>query len=80
MEANNEGISIIVQELGTLDGLTAFVILYVAILVFQTLDNFISVYMCGKVEMYMDRDLRDAAFSHLQTLSLRPASQPVFLR
>ncbi len=54
---------------GTLDGLTAFVILYVAILVFQTLDNFISVYMCGKVEMYMDRDLRDAAFSHLQTLS-----------
>ena len=54
---------------GTLEGLSTFVILYVLILVFQTLDNFISVYMCGKVEMYMDRDLRDAAFSHLQTLS-----------
>ena len=54
---------------GTLEGLGTFVILYVLILVFQTLDNFISVYMCGKVEMYMDRDLRDAAFSHLQTLS-----------
>ncbi len=54
---------------GTLQGLTTFVILYMAILVFQTVDNFISVYMCGKVEMYMDRDLRDAAFSHLQTLS-----------
>ena len=53
----------------TLEGLTTFVILYVAILVFQTVDNFVSVYWCGKVEMYMDRDLRDAAFSHLQTLS-----------
>ncbi len=53
----------------TLSGLTTFIILYVVLLVFQTLDNFISVYMCGKVEMYMDRDLRDAAFSHLQTLS-----------
>lgn len=53
----------------TLEGLTAFVILYVVILVLQVIDNFISVYMCGKVEMSMDRDLRDAAFSHLQTLS-----------
>lgn len=54
---------------GTLQGLSTFVILYVSILVFQTIDNFISVYWCGKVEMNMDRDLRDAAFSHLQTLS-----------
>ncbi|MBQ3798550.1 MAG: ABC transporter ATP-binding protein [Butyrivibrio sp.] len=54
---------------GTLQGLSIFVILYVSILVFQTIDNFISVYWCGKVEMNMDRDLRDAAFSHLQTLS-----------
>lgn len=53
----------------TLEGLTAFVILYVVILVMQTIDNFVSVYMCGKVEMSVDRDLRDAAFSHLQTLS-----------
>ena len=54
---------------GTLKGLGTFIVLYVAVLVFQTLDNFISVYMCGKVEMNTDRDLRDAAFSHLQTLS-----------
>ena len=54
---------------GTLNGLTTFVILYISILVFQTVDNFVSVYWCGKVEMNMDRDLRDAAFSHLQTLS-----------
>lgn len=54
---------------GTLEGLTAFIVLYVVILVLQTIDNFISVYMCGKVEMSVDRDLRDEAFSHLQTLS-----------
>ena len=54
---------------GSLKGLTTFIILYVSILVFQTIDNFVSVYWCGKVEMNMDRDLRDAAFSHLQTLS-----------
>lgn len=53
----------------TLDGLTAFVILYVVILVLQVIDNFICCYLCGKVEMSVDRDLRDAAFSHLQTLS-----------
>ncbi|MBR4667339.1 MAG: ABC transporter ATP-binding protein [Butyrivibrio sp.] len=53
----------------TLEGLTAFIILYVVILVMQTIDNFVSVYMCGKVEMSVDRDLRDEAFSHLQTLS-----------
>ena len=53
----------------TLDGLGVFVVLYVFILVMQTIDNFVSVYMCGKVEVSVDRDLRDAAFSHLQTLS-----------
>ena len=53
----------------TLEGLTAFIILYVAVLVFQVVDNFISAYMCGQIELSMDRDLRNAAFSHLQTLS-----------
>lgn len=54
---------------GTLKGLWVFIALYVWILVLQVIDNFICVYMCGKVEMSMDRDLRDASFSHLQTLS-----------
>ncbi len=53
----------------TLEGLTAFIILYVVVLVFQVVDNFISAYMCGQIELSMDRDLRNAAFSHLQTLS-----------
>ncbi len=53
----------------TLEGLTAFIIIYVVVLVFQVVDNFISAYMCGQIELSMDRDLRNAAFSHLQTLS-----------
>ena len=53
----------------TLEGLTLFVILYVVVLVIQVIDNFICCYMCGQVELSVDRDLRNAAFSHLQTLS-----------
>ena len=53
----------------TLNGLTVFVILYLVTLLFQVFDNFICTYMCGKVEMCMNRDLRNASFNHLQTLS-----------
>ncbi|WP_029231021.1 ABC transporter ATP-binding protein [Butyrivibrio sp. VCB2006] len=53
----------------TLEGLTVFIILYVIVLVLQVIDNFICTYICGQIEMSVDRDLRNAAFSHLQTLS-----------
>ena len=53
----------------TLEGLAPFILLYVGILVFQVADNFMTAYLCGKVEMSVDRDLRNAAFDHLQTLS-----------
>lgn len=53
----------------TLDGLLIFIILYVVVLVIQVVDNFICCYMCGQVELSVDRDLRNEAFSHLQTLS-----------
>ncbi len=53
----------------TLEGLTTFIILYVFVLVLQVIDNFICTYICGQVELSVDRDLRNAAFSHLQTLS-----------
>ncbi len=53
----------------TLQGLPVFIALYVGILLFQVLDNYISTYWCGKVEMSVDRDLRNASFNHLQTLS-----------
>ncbi len=54
----------------TLKGIGVFVLLYVAILLFQVADNFICCYMCGQVELSVDRDLRNAAFNHLQELSL----------
>ncbi|WP_026517034.1 ABC transporter ATP-binding protein [Butyrivibrio sp. MC2021] len=54
----------------TLKGLGVFIILYVIILVLQVIDNFVCCYMCGQVELSVDRDLRNAAFNHLQELSL----------
>lgn len=54
---------------GTLDGLTVFIIIYLVILLLQVIDNYAATYMCGQVEMSMDRDLRNASFNHLQELS-----------
>ncbi len=53
----------------TLEGFGWFVLAYGVILVLQVIDNFVSTYQCGRIEMMVDRDLRNAAFHHLQTLS-----------
>lgn len=53
----------------TLDTLTVFVLLYLLILIIQVFVNFISTYLAGKIEMSVDRDLRNASFNHLQELS-----------
>ena len=53
----------------TVDGMVRFVALYLGLMVLQELDNFYCLYQCGKVELAIDRDLRGAAFDHLQTLS-----------
>ena len=53
----------------TLQGLGFFCVLFVVLLVLQSIDNYISTYLGGQVEMGIDRDLRNAAFNHLQTLS-----------
>lgn len=55
--------------LKTLDTLKPFVILYIVILVAQVIMNFVSTYLAGKIEMSVDRDLRNASFDHLQELS-----------
>lgn len=55
--------------LKTLDTLGIFVLLYLLILVIQVVVNFISTYLAGKIEMSVDRDLRNASFNHLQELS-----------
>ena len=53
----------------TTDVLGIFIALYVAVLAVQVAANFAATYFAGKTEMYVDRDLRKAAFDHLQTLS-----------
>ena len=54
---------------GTLEGLPLFIGLFLAILAFQCVINYRSMLDSGRVEMSMNRDLRQAAFDHLQTLS-----------
>lgn len=53
----------------TLDTIPQFILLYLAVLLVQVATNFTSTYFSGKVEMTVDRDLRNAAFNHLQELS-----------
>jgi ATP-binding cassette subfamily B protein len=53
----------------TLRGIQWFVALYLILLFGQGVINYVSSVSCGKVEMMLDRDLRNDAFSHLQTLS-----------
>ena len=55
---------------GTMDTLPLFVISYLVILAAQVVMNYISISQCGAIEMYVDRDLRNASFSHLQEFSL----------
>ena len=54
---------------GTLKGIHVFTIFYVGLLAVQTIGNYVSLFWCGKIEMNVDRDLRNASFNHLQTLS-----------
>ncbi len=55
--------------LGVLDTLGIFVALYVLVLLFQIAVNFTSTYIGSCIETWVNRDLRQTAFNHLQTLS-----------
>lgn len=54
----------------TLDTIPVFIVLYLVITIAQCIVNYFSVMCCSKMELYMDRDLRNEAFSHLQQVSL----------
>ena len=54
---------------GTMDTLPLFLILYIAVILLSAVMNYIADIYGMKIEVGMDRDLRNAAFSHLQTLS-----------
>lgn len=53
----------------TLDTLPVFLIIYVAAIVFAGVLNYISCSYAMRTEVSVNRDLRNAAFNHLQTLS-----------
>lgn len=53
----------------TLDTLPLFIIIYVAVIIFTGIVNYVSCALAMKVEVSINRDLRNAAFSHLQKLS-----------
>ncbi len=53
----------------TLDTLVIFIILYVLVLLFSALMSYISTTQAMKTEVNVNKDLRNAAFKHLQTLS-----------
>lgn len=54
----------------TLDTLVWFILLYIAAVVFAGLVNYIAFSLAFRTEVNVNRDLRNAAFKHLQTLSL----------
>ena len=53
----------------TLKGLGLFVALYCAVLIVQVASNIMATYRASCIEMWIDRDLRQTCFDHLQTLS-----------
>ena len=53
----------------TLAGIELFTLAYISLLIVQGVINYVSAVECGKVEMSVDKDLRNDTFNHLQTLS-----------
>ena len=53
----------------TLTGIGVFIALYVCLVLAQAAVNFKSTSDCGSLEVTVNKDLRNAAFNHLQTLS-----------
>ncbi len=54
---------------GVLDTMGLFIVLYIVVMGVKVLSDFISLNMAGQIEMSVNRDLRNASFNHLQTLS-----------
>lgn len=54
----------------TLDTIILFILSFLTVLICQGIMNYINVMDCSKMELYMNRDLRNSAFSHLQEVSL----------
>ena len=55
---------------GILDTLPIFIGSYLLVLAVQVVVNGISLYLASRLELYINRDLRNNCFSHLQTLAI----------
>ncbi len=55
---------------GTLDTLPYFICLYIFAILTAGATNYIACHLAMRIEVNVNKDLRNAAFSHLQTLSL----------
>ena len=55
--------------LGTLDTLAPFILIYISVILFAGVTNYFSTKNAVWMEVRLDKDLRNAAFEHLQTLS-----------
>ena len=55
---------------GILDTLPIFIGSYLLVLAMQVIVNGISLYLASRLELYINRDLRNNCFSHLQTLAI----------
>ncbi|MBQ9950591.1 MAG: ABC transporter ATP-binding protein [Clostridia bacterium] len=53
----------------TLDTLPIFILIYLAVIAMMGVLNYVSCYYAMSTEVCVNRDLRNAAFNHLQTLS-----------
>ena len=53
----------------TLAGFAPMILGYLLVLAFQVWNNYYTALACSRMELWMNRDLRNAAFGHLQTLS-----------
>ena len=62
----------------TLTGIGVFIALYVCLVLAQAAVNFKSTSDCGSLEVTVNKDLRNAAFNHLQTVVF--LLQPEFRR
>ena len=53
----------------TLKGLGYVVLFYMLLLTFKVVIDYITTFLCSRLELWVNRDLRNASFNHLQTLS-----------
>ena len=53
----------------TLDTLGYVIVLYVVLLIGKVAIDYVTLFLCSRLELWVNRDLRNAAFNHLQTLS-----------